>query len=58
MDDIFIISAVRSPIGIGKPTGGLNPLQPVDLAALVMQAAVARARTIRLTRTKLTEREG
>ena len=43
MSEAFIISAVRTPVGIGKPTGKLNPLAPVDLAALVMQEAVQRA---------------
>jgi acetyl-CoA acyltransferase len=41
--DVFIISAVRTAIGIGKPNGALASLQPVDLAARVMQEAVRRA---------------
>jgi len=41
--DVFIVSAVRTPIAIGKPTGALYPLQPVDLAAAVLQEAVRRA---------------
>ncbi len=42
--DVFIVSAVRTPIGVGKPQkGALWPLQPVALAAQVMQAAVQRA---------------
>ncbi len=43
MSEVFIISAVRSPIGIGKPGGALSSLAPVDLTAQVMQAAVAQA---------------
>jgi acetyl-CoA acyltransferase len=43
MSEVFILSAVRTPVGIGKPTGGLFPLTPVDLAARVMQEAVRRA---------------
>jgi acetyl-CoA acetyltransferase family protein len=43
MDEVFIISAVRAPIGVGKPTGALAPLAPVDLSALVLQEAVRRA---------------
>ncbi len=42
--DVFILSAVRTPIGVGKPEkGDLWPLQPVDLAARVMRAAIQRA---------------
>jgi acetyl-CoA acyltransferase len=43
MSDVFIISAVRTPIGVGKPNGGLAPLLPVDLAALVLREVVQRA---------------
>jgi acetyl-CoA acetyltransferase family protein len=43
MSEVFIISAVRTPIGIGKPTGALAPLAPVDLAALVIQEVGCRA---------------
>lgn len=42
--DVFILSAVRTPVGVGKPEkGALWPLQPVDLAARVMREAVQRA---------------
>jgi acetyl-CoA acyltransferase len=44
MSEAFIISAVRTPIGLGKPTGALVSLSPVDLTALVLQEAVRRAR--------------
>src|SRR4030065_1695032 len=43
MSEAFIISAVRSPIGLGRPTGALASLSPVDLTALVLQEAVERA---------------
>ena len=43
MSDVFILSAVRTPVGVGKPTGALSPFAPVDLAAMVMVEAVRRA---------------
>jgi acetyl-CoA C-acetyltransferase/acetyl-CoA acyltransferase len=43
MSEVYIISAVRTPIGVGKIQGALSPLAPVDLAALVLQEAVSRA---------------
>lgn len=43
MSEAFIISAVRTPIGMGKPQGALQPFTPVDLTALVMAEAVRRA---------------
>jgi len=43
MSEAFIISAVRTPVGLGRPTGGLASLSPVDLTALVLQEAVMRA---------------
>ncbi len=41
--DVFIISAVRTAIGVGKPGGALQPFHPVDLTARVMQEAVRRS---------------
>ncbi|MBI1855512.1 MAG: thiolase family protein [Chloroflexi bacterium] len=41
--DVFIISAVRTAIGIGKANGALAGFQPVELASLVMREAVKRA---------------
>jgi len=41
--DVFIISAVRSAVGLGREKGAINPLAPVDLATQVMEAAVRRA---------------
>ncbi len=41
--EVFILSAVRTPIGKGKPNGALHPLHPVDLSARVLREAVHRA---------------
>ena len=43
MSEVYIITAVRTPVGVGKPTGWLAPIQPVELGALVMREAVYRA---------------
>jgi acetyl-CoA acyltransferase len=43
MNEAFIVSAVRTPVGVGKPTGALAPLAPVDLGALIMKEAACRA---------------
>jgi acetyl-CoA acyltransferase len=43
MTEAFIVSAVRTPVGLGKPTGGLASLSPTYLTALVLQEAVRRA---------------
>jgi acetyl-CoA acyltransferase len=43
MTEVFIISAVRSPVGSGKPTGALSSLSPADLTTLVLQEAIKRA---------------
>lgn len=43
-EEVFIISAVRTAIGVGKPgKGALAPVAPVDLGAQVLKAAVQRA---------------
>jgi acetyl-CoA acetyltransferase family protein len=42
-EEVFIVSAVRTAIGIGKSHGALYPFQPVELTAWVMQEAVRRA---------------
>ncbi len=40
--EVYIIRALRTPIGIGKPDKGwLHPVAPVDLAALVLQGVIA-----------------
>lgn len=41
MKEVFIVSAVRTPIG--KYAGGFVDVSPVDLAAHVMKAAIERA---------------
>ena len=43
MTEAFIISAVRAPIGVGKPNGALTPVTPINLTALILQAVVERA---------------
>ena len=43
MSEVYILSAVRTPVGVGKAQGALYPLTPVDLAACVMQEAAGRA---------------
>jgi acetyl-CoA acyltransferase len=35
--DVFIVDAVRTPIGRGKPDGALHGIHPVDLLAHVLQ---------------------
>ncbi len=41
MEDVFVISAVRTPIG--KYGGGLASVPPCDLAAKVVREAVSRS---------------
>ena len=44
MAEVYLIEALRSPIGVGKPeVGALHSLLPVDLAARVLRAVVERA---------------
>lgn len=43
MPETFIVSAVRTPIGIGKPNGALASLTPINLSALVLNEAIQRA---------------
>jgi acetyl-CoA acyltransferase len=43
MTETYIISAVRTPIGVGKGNGALTALAPVDLAARVLQEVVSRS---------------
>lgn len=42
MSEVFVISAVRTPIGIGKPNGALFPFAPIDLTAAVLKEVVKR----------------
>ena len=43
MSEAFIIAAVRTPVGVGKPGGALSPMAPVDLVAAVLREVVRRA---------------
>jgi acetyl-CoA acetyltransferase family protein len=43
MTNVFIVSAVRTPIGIGKAGGALSHVAPIDLAAAVLCEAPRRA---------------
>lgn len=40
MSEVFILSAVRTPVGVGKPGGALSPFAPVDLTSKVMKSVV------------------
>lgn len=43
MRDAFIVDAVRTPSGRGKPGGALSGIHPVDLHAHVLRAVVQRS---------------
>jgi acetyl-CoA acyltransferase len=43
MRDVFIVDAVRTPIGRGKEDGALHNVHPVDLLAAALNALVERA---------------
>jgi acetyl-CoA acyltransferase len=43
MSEVYILSAVRTPVGVGKPNGALSSITPINLTAAILQAAVARA---------------
>ena len=43
-NDAVIVSAVRTPVGVGKPgKGELSGIHPVDLSAIVLREVTARA---------------
>jgi len=42
MKEAYIISAVRTPVGVGKPQGALYPISPVDLTASVLKEVIKR----------------
>ena len=43
MPEVYIIAAVRTPVGVGKPEkGALFQITPVDLAALVLREVIRR----------------
>ncbi len=43
MEDVYLVSAVRSAVGKGKKDGALAPVHPVELSAQVMKAAISKA---------------
>ncbi len=43
MSEVFVVSAVRTPVCLGRQQGGLFPMTPVDLTAAVLQEAICRA---------------
>ncbi|MCC6694040.1 MAG: thiolase family protein [Candidatus Hydrogenedentes bacterium] len=43
MRDVFIVEAVRTPVGRGREDGALHAVHPVDLLAHTLSACVARA---------------
>lgn len=43
MSEVYILSAVRTPIGVGKPGGALNSRTPLDLMATILAEASRRA---------------
>jgi acetyl-CoA acyltransferase len=43
MRDVFIIDAIRTPIGRGKQDGALHDIHPVDLLARTLNALMERA---------------
>ena len=43
MNEVVIVSAVRSAVGRGKADGALAGVHPVDLSSIVMKEAIARA---------------
>ena len=43
MSDVFIVDAIRTPIGRGKSDGALHHVHPVDLLAQTLEALMAHA---------------
>jgi acetyl-CoA acyltransferase len=43
MSDVFIVDAVRTPIGRGKDDGAHHQVHPVDLLAQTLNALIERA---------------
>ncbi len=41
--EVYIISAVRTAVGVGKPQGALQPFAPVEIASAVLREALQRA---------------
>lgn len=43
MRDVFLVDAIRTPIGRGKADGALHGIHPVDLLAATLNAVTVRA---------------
>lgn len=43
-EETYILSAVRSPVGVGKPNGALFPVTPINLTSEVINEAIRRAK--------------
>lgn len=43
MSEVYILSAVRTPVGVGKQSGALFGFNPAELGAIVLNAAVDQA---------------
>lgn len=43
MPEAYILAAVRTPIGVGKPGGTLSSFHPVDIGAMVLNQVVERS---------------
>ena len=43
MNEVFIVGAVRTAVGVGKPGGALSTTTPINLAAAVLREAPQRA---------------
>jgi acetyl-CoA acetyltransferase family protein len=43
MRDVYVVEAVRTPVGRGRDDGALHPVHPVDLLALTLAECVKRA---------------
>lgn len=43
MTEVYILAAVRTPIGVGKPGGALSSRPPLDLVAAILSEASRRA---------------
>jgi acetyl-CoA acyltransferase len=42
MAEVFIVDAVRTAIAVGKPTGALHTVHPVNLLSQVLDGVVSR----------------
>lgn len=44
MSEAFILSAIRTPVGIGKKGGGLSSCSPINLGAMLLEEVIKRSR--------------